>query len=323
MQTRSQARLLVTKPAAPLILRQVLKPKPKSSIRLADHITPPKQEPSETGITPSIATVSLARNASNLSDGGQNPSKKRRSSPVKPKLESKRNPPANWELVYDEIKIFRQTNPAPVDTIGCGILASPTLPPNIFRFQTFIALLLSSQTKDPINAAAIERLITQLPGGLTPESVLKVDLETLQSILRGVSFHLRKGVYMKGASQILVDKFDSDVPKDLEEILGLPGIGPKMAHLAMQCCWGVNDSGIGVDTHVHRIANKLGWANTRKEDPEATRKELEEWLPSKYWAEINPLLVGFGQVHCTAVRPSCDTCPVSNMCPRKGFKKGK
>ncbi|KAJ3400069.1 hypothetical protein HDU80_007316 [Chytriomyces hyalinus] len=322
MQTRSKTRLSAAK-STPLIPRPLLKPKPKPSLHLNDQITPPKREPSETGLTPSIASVSLARNASNQSDNEASPLKKRKPSPIKPKQGSQRNPPANWEHVYDEIKLFRQTNPAPVDTIGCGILASPTLPPNIFRFQTFIALLLSSQTKDPINAAAIERLITQLPGGLTPESVLKVDLETLQSILRGVSFHLRKGVYMKGAAQILVDRFESDLPKQLDEILELPGIGPKMAHLAMQCCWGVNDSGIGVDTHVHRIANKLGWVHTKKEDPEATRRELEEWLPSKYWAEINPLLVGFGQVHCTAVRPSCDTCPVSNECPQKDFKKGK
>jgi endonuclease-3 len=79
--------------------------------------------------------------------------------------------------------------------------------------------------------------------------------------------------------------------------------------------------GIGVDTHVHRIANRLGWVKTK--DPESTRTALEDWLPKEYWADINPLLVGFGQTHCLPINPHCSTCPVSHSCPKINVKRGK
>ncbi|KAJ3247964.1 hypothetical protein HDU77_008393 [Chytriomyces hyalinus] len=338
MQTRSKtSSLLSAKAAAAAAAAPATTPrpplKPKPFLQLNKHATTPlpMQEMNwrMERLTPpaaaaaAVAKVALARNSPDPSKVEASPLERRRPAAVKSKQESPKNPPVNWEYVYDEIKLFRRMNSAPVDTLGCGILASPTLPPKVFRFQTFTALLLSSQTKDPANAAAIDRLKTQLPGGLTIESVLEVDVKTLQSLLRGVSFHMKKAVYLKGAAQILVDQFDSDVPKEAKEILNLPGIGPKMAHLAMQFCWGINDSGIGVDTHFHRIANKLGWVHTKEYDHEATRKELQQWLPVKYWAEINPLFVGFGQVHCTADHPLCHKCPVSDMCPKKDFKPRK
>ncbi|KAJ3216365.1 DNA N-glycosylase and apurinic/apyrimidinic (AP) lyase, partial [Chytriomyces hyalinus] len=276
MQTRSKTSLLTAK-AGLTTPRPPLKPKP--FLQLNKHATTPSplQEKNWmerlTPPSPPIAKASVPHNSSDPSEDEGSALTKRRPTTVRSRHElPPKNPPVNWEYVYDEIKLFRRMNPAHVDTLGCGILASPTLPPKVFRFQTFTALLLSSQTKDAANAAAIERLKTQLPGGLTIESVLEVDLKTLQSLIRGVSFHMKKAVYLKGAAQVLVDEFDSDVPKEVQEILNLPGIGPKMAHLAMQFCWGINDSGIGVDTHFHRIANKLGWVDTKIYDHEGTRK---------------------------------------------------
>ena len=114
----------------------------------------------------------------------------------------------------------------------------------------------------------------------------------------------------------MVDKYEGDIPKTLEELCALPGVGPKMAHLAMQCAWG-ETVGIGVDVHVHRISNRLRWVNTSKKTPEHTRVELESWLPESYWRPINQLLVGFGQTICTPLRPRCDECTLSQLelCP--------
>ncbi|KAJ3063619.1 hypothetical protein HDU98_000577, partial [Podochytrium sp. JEL0797] len=181
--------------------------------------------------------------------------------------------PKHFAQVLSRLREYRAINKAPVDTVGCGWLANRDEPPHIFRFQTLTALLLSSQTKDERNAAAIARL-KSLPGGLTIDSILETKTEDLEEILLGVSFHKRKAVYLKKTAEMLVESYNSDVPNTIEELLNLPGIGPKMGYLALQCCWNVS-TGIGVDTHVHRISNRLGWVHTKKTDPEATRKELE------------------------------------------------
>lgn len=124
--------------------------------------------------------------------------------------------------------------------------------------------------------------------------------------------------YLKQTAAILKEKFDSDIPKDIQDVLSLPGVGPKMAHLLMQCAWKEN-SGIGVDTHVHRISNRLGWVGATK-TPEDTRMELEDWLPSEHWAEVNHLLVGFGQLLCKPIGPMCAGCPIRAECPKIGTR---
>ncbi len=113
----------------------------------------------------------------------------------------------------------------------------------------------------------------------------------------------RKSAYLRQTSKMLLSDFGGDIPDSVEGLCRLPGVGPKMAHLCMNIAW-KRQSGIGVDTHVHRISNRLGWtggggggrssaAQTRT--PEDTRRALEEWLPQDKWTEINWLLVGFGQ----------------------------
>jgi endonuclease III len=93
-----------------------------------------------------------------------------------------------------------------------------------------------------------------------------------------------------------------------------------MSYLAMQTAWGQN-LGIGVDVHVHRIVNRLGWTKTKNLGPQDTRKALEEWLPPEYWREINPLLVGFGQTICLPGRPKCEQCLLNQTCPASLVKK--
>lgn len=120
--------------------------------------------------------------------------------------------------------------------------------------------------------------------------------------------------YLKLASAMLQSEFGGDIPDSVEGLVRLPGVGPKMAHLAMDIAWD-RVSGIGVDTHVHRISGRLGWIKKPAKNPEETRKALEEWLPRELWSEINWLLVGFGQQVCLPVNPLCSVCLNQHSCP--------
>jgi len=131
--------------------------------------------------------------------------------------------------------------------------------------------------------------------------------------------------YLKQTAQRLRDDFDSDVPKTVDDLCSLPGVGPKMAFLALQIAWNLN-VGIGVDVHVHRITNRLGWHKPATKNPEQTRLNLQSWLPSELHPEINHLLVGFGQVICLPIGPRCDACTLAprGLCPAsKNIKGGK
>jgi endonuclease-3 len=119
---------------------------------------------------------------------------------------------------------------------------------------------------------------------------------------------------LKKTCQVLKDQYDGDIPKTVKELCQLPGVGPKMAHLTMNIAW-KEVSGIGVDTHVHRISNRLGWVKKATKNPEETRVELESWLPREHWIEVNLLLVGFGQQTCLPVSPRCQQCLNNKLCP--------
>nr|KJB71882.1 hypothetical protein B456_011G146700 [Gossypium raimondii] len=208
--------------------------------------------------------------------------------------------PANWEKVLEGIRKMRSLEDAPVDTMGCE-KAGSVLPPKERRFAVLVSSLLSSQTKDHVTHGAIQRLSQNCL--LTPDAIDKADEATIKD---------------------LIYPYDGDIPSSLEELLLLPGIGPKMAHLVMNVAW--NDvQGICVDTHVHRISNRLGWVSRsgtkqKTSSPEETRVALQQWLPKEEWVPINPLLVGFGQTICTPLRPRCETCSITLFCP-SAFKE--
>eukprot|EP00252_Welwitschia_mirabilis_P016627 TRINITY_DN36763_c0_g1_i2.p1 TRINITY_DN36763_c0_g1~~TRINITY_DN36763_c0_g1_i2.p1 ORF type:complete len:288 (-),score=46.71 TRINITY_DN36763_c0_g1_i2:247-1110(-) len=133
-----------------------------------------------------------------------------------------------------------------------------------------------------------------------------------------VAFYKRKAVHLKKVATICQEKFNGDIPRNLKDLLSLPGVGPKVAHLVIHIAW-QDVQGICVDTHVHRICNRLGWVSLSKDQktktPEETRAALESWLPKEEWVAINRLLVRFGRVICTPLRPQCDKCFVNKLCP--------
>ena len=231
------------------------------------------------------------------------------------------HPPAHWELVYTTIQEMRKRILAPVDTMGCETLAQPDISPRDQRFQTLVALMLSSQTKDTTTALAIGKLQTELPqpGGLCLENILAVEPEDLNQLIWSVGFHNNKTRYLKATALILRDDFGGDIPDTVEGLMSLPGVGPKMAYLCLSAAWGRTE-GIGVDVHVHRITNIWGWHKTK--EPEETRLALQAWLPKEKWHEINHLLVGLGQTVCLPVGRKCGICDLgtSGLCPGSTIK---
>ncbi|KAI5390663.1 hypothetical protein KIW84_075819 [Lathyrus oleraceus] len=229
--------------------------------------------------------------------------------------------PACWEETLEGIRKMRCSADAPVDTMGCE-KAGSTLPPKERRFAVLVSSLLSSQTKDHINHGAIQRLLQN--DLLTPDAINNADEETIKKLIYPVGFYTRKATNLKKIANICLMKYGGDIPSTIEQLLVLPGIGPKMAHLVMNVAWN-NVQGICVDTHVHRICNRLGWVSRlgtkqKTSTPEETRVSLQLWLPREEWDPINPLLVGFGQTICTPLRPRCGECGISHLCP-SAFKE--
>ncbi|KAK2062217.1 DNA glycosylase [Colletotrichum caudatum] len=244
--------------------------------------------------------------------------------------ESHTEPPSDWESIYDAVKrmrLYGAARNAAVDTMGCERLFHPDASERDRRYHILTALMLSSQTKDTVNAVAMKRLMTELPphepgapGGLNLENVLAVDPTSLNELIWAVGFHNNKTKYIKAAAEILRDRFGGDIPDTIEGLTSLPGVGPKMAYLCLSAAWDRTE-GIGVDVHVHRITNLWGWHKTTQ--PEATRLALQSWLPKDKWREINWLLVGFGQTVCLPVGRKCGECDLglSGMCKAAERKK--
>mmetsp|Transcript_18921 Transcript_18921/g.29677 ORF Transcript_18921/g.29677 Transcript_18921/m.29677 type:complete len:236 (-) Transcript_18921:27-734(-) len=180
------------------------------------------------------------------------------------------------------------------------------------NFHTLVGLMLSSQTNDKVTSATVKELIED--NGLTPSSILCLSDQRLKQLIGKVGFYNRKAEYLKKVAQILLDTYDGKPPTTYEELVALPGVGPKMAHLFCHVALGVV-RGISIDTHLHRILQRWKWVDSTCSTPAKTAKALEVWLPKPHWKEINPLVVGFGQVLCTARAPKCNICPLSDLCP--------
>ncbi|CAH0564282.1 unnamed protein product [Brassicogethes aeneus] len=229
--------------------------------------------------------------------------------PTTSKIKQGDGKPYNWELILKNLREMRKNADAPVDKMGCDKCSDEEASPKVIRYQCLLSLMLSSQTRDEVTHAAMMRLRQH---GCMVDHILETDDDVLGKLIYPVGFWKSKVKFIKKTTEILKNEYKGDIPNTVKDLCKLPGVGPKMAHLCMKSAWG-KVTGIGVDTHVHRISNRLGWVDTKT--PEETRKSLEDWLPLELWSEVNHLLVGFGQQICQPLRPQCPTCLNHEICP--------
>jgi endonuclease-3 len=185
-------------------------------------------------------------------------------------------------------------------------------------FQVLIATMLSAQTKDAVTEAASARLFGLAPD---PQTLARLAVRRIERLIFPVSFYRTKARHVKEASRQILARFGGVVPGRLEDLLTLPGVGRKTATLVLILSHGSRDH-ICVDTHVHRLANRLGWVRTRT--PEQTEQALYDAVPRRAWSDINLRLVTWGQNVCRPISPRCAICAVSRLCPKIGVvSKGR
>ena len=224
-----------------------------------------------------------------------------------------KTPVENNMKTFEMIKKMRVARNAPVDLLGSHLQFNKEDPKDTQGFQLITSLMMSAQTKDQTTDLVMKRLLSK---GLSVDFIDKLELPELKNLIYEVNFNNNKAKYLKNLAEILKKNYNGKMPDKYEEILKLPGIGPKMGILYMY--FHLNQIvGISVDTHVHRISNRLGWVDTKV--PEGTRKCLEKIFDKSIWKEINEILVGFGQTVCLPVNPKCQECLLNNICP-EGIK---
>jgi endonuclease-3 len=178
-------------------------------------------------------------------------------------------------------------------------------------FRILVSCLLSLRTKDETTGPASARLFALAD---TPAGILALPRRTIERAIYPVGFYRTKARVLHRVCRDLLARFDGRVPSDLNDLLTLHGVGRKTANLVVTFAFGL--PGICVDTHVHRISNRLGFVRTRT--PDQTEQALRRRLPRPHWIGLNDLLVGFGQNVCRPASPHCSRCPVHGLCPRVG-----
>ena len=183
-------------------------------------------------------------------------------------------------------------------------------------FRILIGCLLSLRTRDETTGPAAARLFALAD---TPAAMLARPRRTIARTIYPVGFYRTKARVLHAVCRELVERFDSRVPADLDALLTLPGVGRKTANLVVTFAYQL--PGICVDTHVHRISNRLGFVHTAT--PEQTEWALRAKLPRRHWIALNDLLVAFGQNLCHPTSPRCSTCPVADLCLRVGVLRSR
>ncbi len=186
-------------------------------------------------------------------------------------------------------------------------------PPGKFQancpFRVLIATILSQRTRDEVTERAAEKLFSKHG---TSSALALANVQDIEELIREVGFYRVKAPRIKEIASIIHNDFNDKVPEDMDVLLSLPGVGRKTANCVL--VYGFGMDAIAVDTHVHRISNRLGLVYTRT--PEETEIKLRLILPKEHWRYINELLVRFGQDICRPVKPRCSACPLADLCPR-------
>jgi endonuclease-3 len=184
-------------------------------------------------------------------------------------------------------------------------------------FVTLISCLLSLRTKDEVTEQASRHLLIKYN---TPEKLVQLSEQQIASLIYPVGFYKTKAKRIKEISRTILDKYQGEVPDEFDELLTLKGVGRKTANIVM--VYGHKKHGyLPIDTHCHRIPNRLGWIKTKT--PEDTEHALKKILPSEYWDDFNDLFVTFGQTICVPISPFCSRCPVEQYCKKVGVSTSR
>ena len=183
-------------------------------------------------------------------------------------------------------------------------------------YRVLISCLLSLRTKDETTAGASKRLFAKAKD---PKQLAALPIRQIEKLIYPVGFYKTKAKRIKDIASILVKKYKSKVPDDLDELLKLRGVGRKTANIVITIAF--KKHGVAVDTHVHRISNRLGYVKTKT--PEKTEFALRKKLPKKHWLIYNDLLVTWGQNICRPISPLCSKCKIKPYCNRVGVKKSR
>ena len=183
-------------------------------------------------------------------------------------------------------------------------------------FRVLLSTIISLRTKDEVTTQASRRLFALAD---TPETVLKLSEKTISETIFPAGFYRTKARQIQKCAAIIINEHNGVVPSSKEALLALPGVGLKTANLTLNLGFGID--AICVDTHVHRISNRLGYVRTKT--PEETEYALREKLPRKYWTEYNTIMVAFGRNICRPVSPLCSECPVSTNCQKHGVTRSR
>ena len=183
-------------------------------------------------------------------------------------------------------------------------------------FAVLVSTMISLRTKDEVTAAASARLLARAG---SPGELAALSERTIARLIYPAGFYRTKARHLRQAGRLLAERHAGRVPEAMEDLLALPGVGRKTANLVRNLGFGL--PGICVDTHVHRISNRLGWVRTRT--PLETERALEARLPRRYWIPVNGFLVAFGQRTCTPLSPKCSQCPIRRHCARVGVGRSR
>ena len=175
-------------------------------------------------------------------------------------------------------------------------------------FQLMVAVMLSAQCTDERVNKTTPYLFKKYG---TPESIVKMNIDTLEEIIRPCGFYKNKAKNIKETAEIILTKYKGTVPSTMEELIKLPGVGRKSANVIMLEAFN-NPQGIAVDTHAKRISNRLGLSNNS--NPEKIEQDLKKVIPQEYFKDVNHLFMWHGRNICTAKNPKCDECPIYKFC---------
>lgn len=183
-------------------------------------------------------------------------------------------------------------------------------------YMVLVSTMISLRTKDDVTEEAAERLFERAD---SPADMLNLSKEEIEELIYPAGFYRNKAKAILKTSRILINRYNGEVPDNIDDLLGLPGVGRKTANLVLALSF--EKDAICVDTHVHRISNRLGLVDT--DNPEETEYALMDVLPKEWWRIYNDMLVTWGQNICTPVSPFCSKCSIKKYCPKIGVEKSR